>query len=339
MLPKKNIPLQRTFSLIRCLQRGPANKMALAEFVHDECEVDEYGLLIDKPDKKRFENDMQRIRDLGAEYEHDPSIDEYQLLTFGEFTPAYLSEEELETVAFLRKTFGPGAPNSEQVQTLLHHLIGMLPERQQVAIHNKQRRLGLDLRRKDTARVLPAVQAVIDRAVGERRIMRFAYLSPSQADSVPRVHTVQPWEYFFDTTRGHFYIDGYRLQVEGPYGIWKKETWQKYRPERILPDEIAVLGKLPPTPPRRPRYELEYLLAPEIARLGEISRHFDAMQIHETNADGWTRVTGHTGDLFMAVRQLLGYGAGCKVLGGEEARWEMRAMVEKMAKNYSEEEE
>lgn len=334
MPPRKNIPLQRTLSLIRRLQRGAADKMSLTEYVSIEMQLDDYGQLTEKKEKKNFENDMTRIRELGAEYDYDPSTGDYQLLTFGEFNPACLSEQELETVAFLRETFGAGAPNQEQVQSLLHHLMGMIPERQQVAIHDKRQRLRVELRRKDSAEIHPAVQAAIHRAIGERRIMRFAYQSPSQADGVPRVHTIQPWDYLFDATRGRYYIDGYRLQVDGPHGLWKKETWQKYRPERIQPDEISVLGKLPPTPPRKPRHALDYLLAPEIARFGEISRHFDEMVIHEPNEDGWTRITGETSDLFMAVRQLLGYGAGCKVIGGEEARREMRAVVEKMGENY-----
>ena len=336
MPPQKNIPLQRTLSIMRCLQRGPADKISLADFVEIELQLDDYGQLTEKRQKKNFENDMGRIRELGADYDYDPSTGEYQLLTFGEFNPACLSELELETVAFLRETFGVGAPHNEQIQSLLQHLMGMIPERQQVAIHDKRQRLRVDLRRKDSTEVHPNVQAAIDRAIGERRLMRFAYQSPSQTDGIPRVHTIQPWDSLFDATRGHYYIDGYRLQVEGPHGIWKKETWQKYRPERIqADDELKVLGKLPPTPPKKPRYELEYLLAPEIARFDEISRHFDEMEIHEKDENGWTRVTGRTSDLFTAVRQLLGYGAGCKVIGGSEARREMKAMVEKMAENYS----
>jgi hypothetical protein len=106
--------------------------------------------------------------------------------------------------------------------------------------------------------------------------------------------------------RRHLYLDAYRLHVSGPLGEWPQPRWQKYRLGRILLEAIEVLpDKLPPTPPKRPRHELEYLLAPEIARLGEVSRHFDDMTVHPPD-EGWVRVTAKTDDLFAAVQICLG---------------------------------
>ena len=157
----------------------------------------------------------------------------------------------------------------------------------------------MDLQRRSAQEIPSRVQDAIDRALGRQRL-RFAYRSPSQIDAVPRVHTVEPWDYLFDTKRGHYYLEGYRLQVEGPYGLWDKRQWQPYRPERIDPATIQVLpDRLPPTPPKRPRLELEYWLAPAVARLGQITQHFTDMQIHETDDDDWVRVTAATDNLFL----------------------------------------
>jgi hypothetical protein len=118
-------------------------------------------------------------------------------------------------------------------------------------------------------------------------------------------------------------------------GEWSQPRWQKYRLGRILPDEIEVLpDKLPPTPPKRPRHELEYLLAPEIARLGQVSRHFDDMTVHPPDADGWVRVTAKTDDLFAAVQTLLSYGARCLVIGDAEARRMLEENIATLAKLY-----
>jgi hypothetical protein len=113
-------------------------------------------------------------------------------------------------------------------------------------------------------------------------------------------------------------------------------SWVRYRIGRIVPDLIEVLpDKFAPIPPKRPRYRLEYLLAPEIARFGEISRHFDDMEVHEPDVGGWVRVTATTTDLFSALRQLLRYAHNCKVIGGREARQQMSDLVRALAQNYA----
>lgn len=136
-------------------------------------------------------------------------------------------------------------------------------------------------------------------------------------------------------THRQYYLDAYLLQVEEPYGLWKKGQWQRYQPERIMLENLTVVpDKLPPTPPRRPRYRLEYKLAPEITRLGQITRHFDDTEIHQPDEDGWVSVTAMTDDLFRATRILLGYGPGCQVTGCDDARREMEKMVEAMGTIY-----
>ena len=286
-----------------------------------------------KSGRKRFENDLKRLRDWGVDLDHREG--EYCLISYGEFSPVALGEAELDALAFLGETFAPGAPRSEAVQALVRAVADWLPENQHDSIAMRRQRLRMDLRRRDEDVIDPAVQATIERAISQHRLLRFNYLSPSQADGLARTHTVQPWQLFYDTTRHHLYLEAYRLQVAGPTGVWKKEQWQPYRLGRIAPEGLTVLpDKFPVTPPKRPCYALEYLLAPEIARTGEISRHFAEMEIHETDAAGWVRVTATTHDLFAALRLLLHYGANCRVIGGSEARRAMQEEVQRLAELY-----
>jgi len=217
---------------------------------------------------------------------------------------------------------------------LLDIVADWLPESDRNSIPTRQHRMRMDLRRKDDDKVHEKVQAAIDRTLG-RQMLRFDYQAPGQEDGAPRRHTVQPWRLYFDTERHHLYLDAYRTAVDGPHGLWTKGTWQRYRLGRILPDGIEVLpDRLPPTQPKRPRQRLEYLLAPSIARLGEVSHHFEDMKVHEVNANGWVRVTATTDDLFRAVRLLLKYGPNCEVIGGSEARRMMVSTIKSMADLY-----
>ena len=330
--PTKQRAFQRSLAILRHLQREPCSRDDLATYVCIAVGSDAY--LLDNPAKlrKQFENDIQRLRDWSVELEYYEG--QYHLISYGDFSPVSLSERALDDLAFLAETFGPEAPRHVRVQELLRTVMDWLPQSQRDTVSTRRLRLQMDLRRRDTDKIPPRVQLAIDKAVGKQQL-RFEYLSPSQADGVPRRHTVEPWRLYFDTMRGHLYLDAYRVQVEGPYGVWTKKTWKRYRLGRILPDTIEVLpDRLPPEPPRRPRHRLEYLLSPKIARGGDITRHFDDMEVHETDADGWVRVTATTGDLFRAMRLLLKYGPNCKVIGGNEARREMESLVRDLASLY-----
>ena len=183
--------------------------------------------------------------------------------------------------------------------------------------------------------ILPEVQETIDRAIAQHRLFRFAYLSPSYADGRPRVHKVQPWYLTFDSATRHSYLEAYLLESKPSDSMSPPLYWVRYRIGRIVPGQIEILpDKFAPIPPKRQRQRLEYLLAPEIARLGEISRHFDDMQVHEPDASGWVRVTATTTDLFSALRQLLRYAHNCRVIGDTEAREQMQQLVQALARNY-----
>ena len=321
------IPFFRSLAILRRLQIGAADRNALKDQVHQDVDADPYGTHWGKAEQKRLENDLARLRGWGVRIDYYEGL--YHLIDVGTFTPFALNEAALHTLAFLQETFGPGTPHAAHIQELLQAVIVWLTPAQRHALTRQRQQWRMDLRRRDHDVVDARVEEAVARALDQRRLLRFTYRSPSQEDGQPRQHTVQPWAIHFDTTRRHLYLEAYRVAVAGPHGLWRTRVWQRYRLGRIQAAEIEILpDKFPTTPPPRPTYALEYLLAPEIARLGEISPHFAEMQVYDANEAGWVRVTATTDDLFHAVRLLLGYGPLCQVIGGAEARREIVALVQ-----------
>ncbi len=323
----------RSLSVLRRLQIGPAARAILIEYVRVDNGADAYDEDVRRAEK-RFSKDIERLRAWGIDIAVDTGY-EYRLVSYGEFSPIYLNDAELGAVAFLMETFGPGVPESEAVQQLLRRVLDWAPAKQRSEVTHRRQRLRMDLRRKDDDLVPPIVQEAVTKAYETRRRLRFLYRSPGQADGIPREHTVEPWYLHYDTVGRHVYLDAYRLSVTGPYGTWPDARWQRYRLGRIQAEGITVLpDKLPPSPPKRASYAVEYMLAPELTRLGEVSRHFDKMEVGVPDEAGWVRVTGITDDPFTAMQLLLGYGARCRVLGGPEIRKAMEENVAVLAEFY-----
>jgi predicted DNA-binding transcriptional regulator YafY len=335
MNPEKHLPWLRSLALLRCLQRGAADRVTLMAAVQDALGDAAYPHGASDAGRRAFEEDIRRLREVGVDLRFERAARVYTLVSYGEFSPVALGEAELDTVAFLLETFGPAAPDGGRVQQLLGTVADWLPSEQQRSLTARRQRLQLDLRRRDDSQIDPQIEQAIDRAVREGRLFRFAYRSPSRTDDLLPVHTVEPWGKLFDPGRGHFYLDGYWLESVSPHGRFKHQKWQKFRLDSMVAGQIEVLPtKRSPTPPPRPRHPLAYLLSPQIARYGRVTRHFDNMQVHETNAEGWVRVTATTTDLFQATRLLLTYGPNCKVIGGPEARREMEKLVRGLGELY-----
>lgn len=327
----------RGLCLVQRLASGPADLAALVGHVRARLGWSAYP---DEEEEKalqrRFEDDLARLRRLGVGIEYERAGRVYVLRGYGDLPLVALGDRELDALAFLQETFGAGAPNAENVRRLVDAISGWLPNDQAASLQRRRQQFRVDLRSHDEQDIDRLVQEQVQTAIRRGRLLRFGYRAMTQADNTPRLHTVQPWQIVFDAVRGHLYLDAYWLESSGPRGRRRQQRWQQFRIDRILRQGLEMLpDKRPPTPPPRPRHKIEYLLSPEITRVGQVTRHFDRMEVHAPGPDGWVRVSAETDDLFRGVRLLLPYGGHCRVVGGPEARRQMEELVAGLAVVYA----
>jgi predicted DNA-binding transcriptional regulator YafY len=320
---------------LRRLQRGSASKRDLIEAALTEVDREVYGGDVSqKALDKRFEADKERLADLfGVELRYRRSTNTYEIAQV--WKPLLdLPNEALSAIAFLQSTFSPAAPQSEQVQNLLSLLQTYLPLERQGELIQQRTALEVEWGQRDSDDISPDVEAGLNRAVLKRRLIAFDYYSPRHPDRQPRRHTVEPWQRYFDSVRGHHYLRGYCRRVVEPGSEARPNRYLTYRLGRIANLELLP-QKLPPFPPPSSRVELTYRLAPEIARLGDVTQHPGITILKtKTQPDDSIIVHAQTNDLWRATRSLLHYGATCRVIGGGEALAEMRRMVKEMAEIY-----
>lgn len=330
--------IRRCLAIIRCAQRGPASRQDLIQAMLRVERPGDYGEPRDESTLQiRLEKDLQRIRErLMVDLYFDQRVGGYVIRDT--WMPLLdLPDEDLATIAWLEQSFGQEAPKHDEVHAFLRQLRLYLDPKRVRVIEEARTALEMDLRQRDQDDISPAVRDGLSKAFVSRRQVELLYLSPKHEDGQPRRHIVAPYEpYYFDTTRGHYYLRAYCRRIEGPEGTQYPRAYYTYRLGRI--QELKVLPKqLSPIPPTPPRYEVVYELSPEVARLG-VTRHPE-IEVHEIERreDGSAVVRGETESVFWAVQVLLHYGANCKVLGGPKMRWEMRKVVEEMGALYGEE--
>ncbi len=325
--------IRRCLAIIQRAQRGPASRDELIQAVLAQVSPSAYGETQGGDLRRRLENDLQRIREnLMVDLYYDRQAGGYVIQDT--WLPLLdLPDEDLETIAWLEQTFDHGSPQHDEIQALLGRLRFYLPIDRRAQVEHCRSALAVDLKRRDEDQVPPAVWDGLTKALLERRRVRFLYRSPRYADGEPRTHIVDPYDRYFDTARGHYYLRGYCRRVEGPGGQNEPLRYITYRLGRIL--ELTVLpDKMAPVAPAVRRYAVAYELTPEVARLG-VSRHrWITIGEVEQREDGSALVRGETESLFWGVHELLHYGSTCRVLGGPEMLREMRDVVAKMAQIY-----
>jgi predicted DNA-binding transcriptional regulator YafY len=324
--------MRRCLAILRRVQRGPARRDELVCAVLDQEGADAYGGAEGKALSRRLENDLRRIREgLMIDLYYDRQVGGYVLVDA--WLPLLdLPDEDLETIAWLEQIFDHDSPQHDEVHALLGRLRSFLSPERRGEIERSRTALVVDLGQRDEDRIAPLVWENLTSALGRRRV-ELTYLSPQQPDGAPRRHVVDPYERFFDTVRGHYYLRGWCHYTDGPLGRRDQRRYFYYRLGRIA--DVRILPDvLPPIPPAAPRYAVAYELAPRVARLG-VTRHRD-IEIAEIQRreDGRALVHGETQNLFWTVRTLLHYGPNCRVLGGPELLREMRQVVHKMADMY-----
>ena len=329
--------MRRCLAIIHRVQRGPASWEELIEAVLAQEGHDAYGEATGETASqarhRRLENDLRRIREnMDVDLCFDRQAEGYVIK--GAWRPLLdLPDEDLATMAWLEETFGLESPQHDQVHALLGRLRLCLGTERLAALERCRTALAVDLGRRDEDRIRPGVWDGLTKALLERRQVELMYLSPRYEDGQPRRHLVEPYERYFDTTHGHYYLRAYCCRVEGPDGRDDPRCYRTYRVGRIL--ELTVLPqKMSPLPPAAPRYAVEYELAPKVARLGVTRQRWIEIEEIERHEDGSALVRGETASLFWAVRALLHYGSTCRVLGGPEMVREMRQVVQEMAELY-----
>lgn len=325
--------IRRCLAIVRQVQRGPARWEDLIRAVLDQEGPDAYGETEGKALRRRLENDLRRIRNgLLVDLYFDRRVGGHVIRDT--WLPLLdLPDADLTTIAWLEQTFDFDSPQHDEVHALLGRLRFYLAPERRAVIERCRTALVVDLAQRDEDEILPAVREGLTKALVERRRIEFHYRSPQQEDGMPRRHVVAPYERYFDTVRGHYYLRGWCHYTDGPLGRYEQGRYFHYRLGRI--SDLRVLpDKLPPFPPSAPRYVVEYELTPQVARLG-ITHHRE-IEIEEIKRreDGSALVRGETDNLFWAVRTLLHYGPNCRVLGGPEMVRKMREVVGKMAEIY-----
>lgn len=329
--------IRRCLTIVRRVQRGPAQRQDLMGAVLDELGTDAYGDVRGTALRRRLENDLGRIREgLLIDLYYDRQAGGYAIRDA--WLPLLdLPAADLETIAWLEQTFDGNSPQHDEVHALLDRLRFCLSPERRAEIERCRTALVVDLGQRDQDEVRPEVWDKLTEALVRRRRVELFYRSPQQVDGVPRRHVVDPYERFFDTVRGHYYLKGWCHTTDGPLGRYDQERYFTYRLGRIAGITLLT-DKLPPTPPRAPRYEVVYELTPRVARLG-VTRHreIDKAEV-ERREDGSALVRGETDSPFWTVRTLLHYGPNCRVLGGAEVVREMVQVVKAMAELYDESE-
>jgi predicted DNA-binding transcriptional regulator YafY len=196
--------------------------------------------------------------------------------------------------------------------------------------------LEINLRSLDRGEIPPQVWDSLRRAVAERHVLQFDYVSPRHDPPATHTHLVEPHSLKF--VDGHWQLHAYCRRWSGSGQHQQDAGWLPYRLTRI---QAAGLEMWPDKFPRRQRRQrlvaLRYRLGPLLHR-GGVSRRFEDMQVSPVELDGWVTVTAQTDDLFTARRILLAYGENCQVLAPPELRRQIAREARVMAGFYPEEE-
>jgi len=332
----KWLSIRRCLVIVRCLQEGPASKAELTRAVR-ELAPGAYSAGSDAARRKRFERDMRNVREeLGVDVDYERGAGQYVLVDSGPLLSVGLSPDALGGLAFLLNTFDAESAASEQTQPLLEAIQRLLPGDQLSKLERYSPELEINLRHLDHGEIHPGILATVRRAVAERHVLQFDYVSPRHDPPQIHTHVVEPYRLRFQN--GHWQLGAYCRRWSGSQGQKAHAGWLTYRLTRIEIDSVEVWPhKFPRDQRRRRLVTLVYRLGPALHR-GGVSPRFEEMDVSAIEADGWVTVSARTDDLFAARRILLAYGENCQVLEPPELRRQVATAARKMAGFYDEDE-
>ena len=252
-----------------------------------------------------------------------------------------LSDEDLETLAFLRQSFSQNTPRDTAVNQLLDQLVAWLPEARQ-DLHRRALRqevLQVNLTLRDQEPIDPNVYRLIEEANLQRRVVSFDYYSRGNRHGHPLEHRVQPWEIRVNKARRHLELWGYcewQSTTVSEAG-WDYRNYRRYRLSRIVSGSVRISSqKLPHDRPIGKPEKVIYELHPDLL-IGGLSSQDELIEppyLAELH-NGWWRVEGKTYDSFSLARSLLFYGSKCKAIGDDKFLEEIKKVIDGMYKLYN----
>ncbi|MBX3060970.1 MAG: WYL domain-containing protein [Anaerolineae bacterium] len=327
---------RRCLAILLRLQQGPAQKQELLTAVQRSEGKEAYGHCSPKALDRRFREDLSRLEKYFGIKVAYSKADKGYVVVRRERPLLNLPDADLQTLAFLADTFQPDSPHAQDVQQFIDRLVDWLPaERQKVVRRAAGHQPTSDLRLRDSEPIAADVFEAIQEAWQARQEVQFDYLSPNYEDGIPRQHRVQPWDLYF-SDRGHLRLRAYCLFSEAADGSHYYHDYINLRLSRIVPGSVEILSrKLPATRPHGRLRDVIIELSPTITRFGVSQRKelLGEMKVRPLD-EGWIRIEGQTHDVFELARNLLYYGAHCRVLGGKELLDEMRTLVKGLVKTY-----
>jgi predicted DNA-binding transcriptional regulator YafY len=328
--------MRRCLATLLRLQQGPATRQELLETVCQFEGEESYGHPGSAALDSRFRNDLMRLEKYFQVKVRYSKVNKGYVIVERGRPLLNLPDADLQTLAFLADTFQPDSPHVLEVQQLIDRLVDWLPtDRQQLYRKATGHQPTADIRLRDSEPIAPDVWAAIHEAWQARQEVQFDYLALSNETGIPRQHHIQPWDLYF-SDRGHLRLRGYCLFSDSTDSYDYYHDYVNYRLSRIVPGSVEILSrKLPAIRPHGRLKDAIFELSPTIARFG-VSQRKEFVNKPKIMAldGGWVRVEGQTHDVFELARNLLYYGANCRVLGGYELLAETRTLVEGLVKIY-----
>ncbi len=251
----------------------------------------------------------------------------YALTDFGRLTLLNLPDEELEALAFLIAMFSEGNwPNGPQVQSLLDHVIALLPHERRSNLRQQQE-MEVELPHSSQ----PVDQQLLARLKRNLRRHALRFLYRSTFSQEPEAHRVAPVRLLLRD--GHTYLEAYCYKSPHQATVGR---YIPYRVDRIIPDSLHVERRvLPPELPPRKMWSLRYRLSPQVARNRDVALWFPNSTV-TYHPDGSAEISAQTSDLWQAEQILLRYREHCRVLEPDELVEMIRQTIERMRAVYAE---
>ena len=130
--------IRRCLTIVRRVQRGPAQWQELIQSVYDQEGSEAYGGVQGKALRRRLENDLARIRqELMIDLYYDRQARGYTISDV--WLPLFdLPDEDLATIAWLHETFGHDSPQHDEDIVTVPAFQDQPPEFDRVSAYDEQ---------------------------------------------------------------------------------------------------------------------------------------------------------------------------------------------------------